>query len=407
MLNRRDFCQVSALSCAAAALTSGPLAQAASAMSAQGLKANGLMKAGPTVIEVAHLDWLCNAVGLTSGGRLFVGLPRWPGFEKTPSIAEVLPDGSLKPFPGGHWNDWAPGKPVGQALVTINTIHIFDDDTLWAVDQGVDAGPAGINQGQKILQFDTRTGELLRSISLAPSVLPPGANLNDLRLDSEHIYLTDSGLGAIIVINLASGVSTRRLGEHFSTKMIPERRPLGENGQPLLRPDGSDHQVHSDPIEISPDGQWLYYQPLSGPLWRVPTAGLRDTQLSEKALGEQVEFVYDTGPLTGTAIDSAGNLYLAEYDKPRVTVLAPDGSLRVVAEDEQLYNPDAMIISAQRELYIPVPQSARMAANRGPNGVDGLQRPFKIWKVPLPAFLGDREKVPTLVGKPLASPAQG
>ncbi|WP_277964312.1 L-dopachrome tautomerase-related protein [Pseudomonas sp. RIT-To-2] len=391
MLNRRHFCRASVIAGGTFALAQGPLAQAV-----------GLFKAGQPLTEVARLDWLCNALALTSTGRLFVGLPRWPGFENTPSIAEVLPDGSLKPFPGGAWNQWAPGKPGGKALVKINTIHIFDDDTLWAIDQGEDAGPKGINPAQKILQFDTRDGSLLRSISLPPKVLPAGANLNDLRLDSEHAYVTDSGLGAIIVINLRTGVAIRRLAEHPSTKMIPQRRPVGEDAQVLLMPDGSDHQVHSDPIEISPDGQWLYYQALSGPLWRVPTAALRDASLSEKALGERVEFVYDTGPLTGTAIDSAGNLYLGEYDKPRVTVLSPDGSLRVVVEDPLLSNPDAMIISDQRELYIPVPQSARMAANRGPGGKSALQLPFKIYKVRLPATLGSREKVPALTGAALS-----
>ena len=309
------------------------------------------------------------------------------------------------PFPGGDWNAWAPGKPGAQALVKINTIHIFDDDTLWAIDQGEDAGPKGINPDQKILQFDTRTGKLLRSIRLPEHVLPAGANLNDLRLDSGHAYLTDSGLGAIIVVNLRTGASARRLADHPSTKMIPSRRPVGEDGQILLMPDGSDHEVHSDPIEISPDGKWLYFQALSGPLWRVPTAGLRDTALSEKALGEQVEFVYDTGPLTGTAIDSKGNLYLGEYDKPRVTVLSPDGTLRVVVEDPRLSNPDAMFVSGKGELYIPVPQSARMAANRGPGGVGALQPPFKIFKVQLPPTAGSREKVPALVGAALPGAA--
>lgn len=399
MFNRRSFCKATAVASAATALTSSHLVQAAGVLAAD----RGLIKAGQALIEVAQLDWLCNSVGLTSTGRLFVGLPRWPGFEKTPSIAQLLPDGTLKPFPGGDWNNWQPGKSGARSLVKINTIHIFDDDTLWAIDQGEDAGPQGINPGQKILQFDTRDGRLLRSISLPPSVLPAGANLNDLRLDSEHAYLTDSGLGAIIIVNLKTGTALRRLADHPSTRMSPERRPLGEAGQALLMPDGSDHQVHSDPLEISPDGKWLYYQPLTGPLWRVPTAALRDTQVTEKALGERVEFVYDTGALTGTAMDSAGNLYLGEYDKPRVTVLSPDGTLRVVVEDPRLWNPDAMIVSNQRELYIPVPQSARMASNRGPNGVGALQLPFKLYKVQLPAYLGTREAVPTMVGKPLAA----
>lgn len=391
MFNRRDFCQAAAVAGGALAMASSNLTQAA-ALSA---------RVGPPLIEVAQLEWVCNAVAQTADGRLFVGLPRWPGYEHTPSIAQVLADGSLKPFPGGDWNRWAPGKLHANALININTVHVFDDHTLWAVDMGEDAGPHGINPGQRILQFDTRDGRLLRAISLPASVLPAGGNLNDLRLDSEHAYLTDSGLGAIIVVNLRTGASVRRLAAHPSTKMDPERRPIGEHGRALQKPDGSDTQVQSDPLEISPDGQWLYYQPMSGPLWRVPTAALRDTQLTDKALGEHVQFVYDTGPITGTAMDSAGNLYLGENDKPRITVLSPDGSLRVLVQDPLLWNPDALMITRQRELYIPVPQSARLAYNRGPGGKSTVQLPFKIYKVQLPARLGTREEIPAVVGTAL------
>lgn len=355
---------------------------------------------GPALVEVAQLPWVCNAVASTASGRLFAGLPRWPGYADTPSIVELLPDGRHRPFPGGGWNQWQPGQPTARALVKINTVHIFDDDTLWAIDQG-EEHPDGFSRGQKILQFDVGTGELLRSITLPDSVLPAGATLNDLRLDAGHIYLTDSGLGAIIVVDLASGSAVQRLASHPSTKMISSRRPIGEGGQVLLKPDGSDNQVHSDPLEISPDGQWLYYQALTGPLWKVPTAALRDRSLGEAELGREVQWVHDAGTLTGTAIDSLGNLYLGEYDRPRVSVLAADGSRRVLVEDERLWNPDAMIINHKRELFIPVPQSARLASNRGPGGQSRVQPPFRIYKLALPAALGGREAVPALLGKPL------
>ncbi|MES3708632.1 L-dopachrome tautomerase-related protein [Pseudomonas putida] len=385
MLNRRDLCKSTGIGLALLGLS--PVVRAWEG-------------ATPSLQEVARLPWLCNAVASTEAGRLFAGLPRWPGFEGTPSIIEILPDGQHRPFPGGAWNAWQPGRPTSHALVKVNTIHIFDDDTLWAIDQGEER-PGGVVSGQKILQFDTRNGQLLRNIALPADILPLGASLNDLRLDSQHIYLTDSGLGAIIVVNLASGAAVRRLAKHPSTRMIRSRRPIGEGGQVLLKADGSDNQVHSDPIEISPDGQWLYYQALTGPLWRVPTASLRDRSISEDELGKQVQLVHDTGTLTGTAIDSHGNLYLGEYDKPRVSVLAPDGSRRVLVEDERLWNPDAMIINRQRELFIPVPQSARLASNRGPGGQSRVQPPFKIYKLALPAALGNREAVPVMVGKPL------
>jgi len=82
-------------------------------------------------------------------------------------------------------------------------------------------------------------------------------------------------------------------------------------------------------------------------------------------------------------------------------VLSPDGSLRVLVEDERLWNPDAMIINDKRELFIPVPQSARLASNRGPGGKNRVQPPFKIYKLALPSRFGSRETVPVTVGKAL------
>ncbi|MBT9383527.1 hypothetical protein KM176_06640 [Pseudooceanicola sp. CBS1P-1] len=352
--------------------------------------------AGVPLTEVGTYPWLANAAALTNDGHIFLGMPRWPGFEKTPGIAELsVVDNSLSAFPGGDWNTWESGKPTADALVNVNTIHIFDDDTLWAVDQGSPFfGPQVDDAAAKVLQFDTKTGKLLRKITLGKDVLPEGASLNDLRLDAENAYFTDSGKGAIVIVNLKTGKALRRLAGHFSVTANPARPPIGEKGQMLMKKDGSLIHVHSDPIEISPDGQWLYYQPLTGPMYRVPTKALRDPDLSEADLEKQVEFVYDTPPLVGTAMDSKGNLYMAEMDRPRITVLTPDGALHVLAEDDRLWGPDAMFITADRELYVPIPQTGRIAANRGPDGKDMIQPPFHLYKMALPDWLGDREAVP-------------
>ncbi|WP_308565042.1 L-dopachrome tautomerase-related protein [uncultured Klebsiella sp.] len=341
--------------------------------------------------EVASLPWLCNAVAVTRTGRLFAGLPRWPTNEKTPSVAEILPNGSLQPFPGGKWNQGVGDSNGEDVFVCVNTIHIFDDDTLWVVDQG---NKNLSRDAQKLLQFDIKTRKLLRRFTFDETILPEGGNINDLRLDKENIYLTDSGLGAIIVINQKTGTMLRRLAGHYSTQATSTRPPIGEKGQLLQKSDGSMVMVNADPIEISPDGKWLYYQPLTGPLYKVPTNALRDEKLPEHALGERVQFVYDTPTLVGTAIDSKGNIYLAEFDRPRITVLAPDGTLQVVVEDERLWGPDAMFISNKHELYIPCPQSGRLAANRGPEGKDAVIRPYHIYKLALPASAGMAEKVP-------------
>ncbi|WP_347557174.1 L-dopachrome tautomerase-related protein [Robbsia sp. KACC 23696] len=353
---------------------------------------------GGALTLVASSPWLCNAVALTSKGQTFMGLPRWQGSETTPSVGKLLPDGTIQPFPGGAWNTWSSGKPTKDAFVCVNTIHIFDDDTLWVVDQGTPfQGKMVDRDAFKILQFDTRTGALLRRLTFDMTTLPPGALLNDIRLDSENAYFTDSGAGAIVVVNLRSGRVLRRLADHPSTKMQASRPPYAEDGYLLQQPDGKAAVTNSDPIEISPDGNWLYYQPLTGPLYRVPTAALRDPNLSEAALGAMVEMVYDTPPLTGTAIDSTGLLYFAEMDRPRITVYDPAAKrLAVLVEDTRLWGPDALFISRQRELYIPVPQSHRVAANRGPHGKDLVQHPWRVYKIALPDWAGTQERVPAV-----------
>lgn len=386
-MNRRDFCKASLISTGAVALLGSGLAQAATKMTDYGLS-KGL---GPELQQVASLKWLANAVTVSSSGRTFVGLPRWPTNETTPSVAELLPDGSLKPFPGGSWNEWQSGQSGEDAFVLVNTVHIFDDDTLWVVDQG---DPKLSRDAQKILQFDINTGKLLKKITFDEKALPKGGNINDLRLDAQHAYFTDSGLGAIIITDLQSGKSMRRLADHHSVKAKVERPALDETGTVMQKDDGSPKIVNSDPLELTPDGKWLYYQPLSGPMYRVPTASLRNEKLTDQALAEEIEFVYDTPALSGTAIDTQGNIYMSEAQRPRITMLTPQGDLKIILEDDRIWGPDALFISHQRELYIPCPQTARLAYNRGPGGKDLVQRPYKIYKVKLPASLGDREKVP-------------
>ncbi|MCX8999899.1 major royal jelly family protein [Rhizobiaceae bacterium BDR2-2] len=386
-MNRRRFCQSMLLASAAGFFPTLRTAHATS-----GAVDYGATKGvGPDLVEVAHSPWVCNAAAVTRDGKVFFGLPRWSDTAETPSVARLGENGQLEPFPGGGWNAWQPGEPGDEAFVSVNAIHIFDDDTLWVVDKG---SPTAGAPSQRLLQFDTGSGALLRTITFDEAALPPGAGINDLRFDAENIYVTDSGAGAILVHNLESGRTLRRLADHASTKASPERPPYGEGGQLLQHADGSPFVVHADQLEISPDGHWLYYQAVTGPLYRVPTTALRDESLSEEALAEQVEFFYDTPTLMGTGMDDAGNIYMAEFGNPRITVLSPDGTLRVLAEDDRLWGPDALFISEQREIYIPCPQLGRHAANRGPDGEDAVVLPYTIYKVALPDTFGGRQPVP-------------
>ena len=63
-----------------------------------------------------------------------------------------LPTGA----PGGEWNNWSAGSPAENAFVSVNTVHIFDDDTLWVVDQAAPGFGSVLPGAQKVVQIDTQ-----------------------------------------------------------------------------------------------------------------------------------------------------------------------------------------------------------------------------------------------------------
>lgn len=328
-------------------------------------------------------EFLCNAVALTASGAMFLGLPRWTGMKDTPSVAQVDADGALRPFPGGAWNDWAFGKPVENAFVQVNALHVFGDDTLWVVDQGAPDRKATLPGAQKVLQFDTRSGALLRALRFGADILPEGACLNDLRIWGSRIYLTDSGRGAIVVHDIATGRTLRRLDAH-PLLLQSEVHPLrGSGRRVLVDADGERPRVGSDFLEISPDGQWLYFSTPTGPFRRVPTALLSDPLVDDDTIAASIIDVATIPTLNGSAMDSCGNLYLANAEQRCIEVLAPSGQRAVLASDERLVDPDALFITRDRRLFVPATQSERLPEHDA--GHNGIERPFLVLSMALPA----------------------
>lgn len=342
------------------------------------------MASGGNALSIAARspEFLCNAVALTASGAMFLGLPRWTGMKDTPSVVQVDADGALRPFPGGDWNDWAFGKPVEHAFVQVNALHVFGDDTLWVIDQGAPDRKATLAGAQKVLQFDTRSGALLRALRFGPDILPEGACLNDLRIWGSRIYLTDSGRGALVVHNIATGRTLRRLDAH-PLLLQSEVQPLrGTGRRVLVDADGERPRVGCDFLEISPDGQWLYFSTPTGPFRRVPTALLCDPLVDDDTIASSILEVAAIPTLNGSAMDSCGNLYLANAEQRCIEVLSPSGQRAVLAADERLVDPDALFITRDRRLFVPATQSERLPEHDA--GHNGIERPFLVLSMALP-----------------------
>jgi catechol 2,3-dioxygenase-like lactoylglutathione lyase family enzyme len=348
----------------------------------------------------ARAPWLCNAVAVAPDGTTFLGLPRFAGHLETPSVARVDADGTARPFPGGAWNGWSPGADGRDAFVMVNALHIFADGTLWVVDQG-SVGGVPKAAAPKLVRLDPKAGSILAVLRFGADILPPGATMNDLRVHDHMIYVTDSGLGGIIVHDLAANRTLRRLSGHPLLGKPADGVQKGTGGRVLADRSGKRPGVQSDMIELDADGAWLYWSTPTGPIRRIATALLTDERLDDAALAAAIQTVAPIPTIGGTTMDTLGNLYLSDVEHRRISVLTPQGRMVTLVEDERLTSPDAMFIDANRRLFIPAAQIENIAPHAGE---DRTAPPWLVLALPLPQAIGDVRLGDAVTGAP---PARG
>jgi hypothetical protein len=87
--------------------------------------------------KVATFDHQVTGVTVSEEGRIFVNFPRWS--EDVPvSVAEIMNDGSIKPYPNNEWNAWRNAKMSDMSpkdhFVTVQSVFADQKGSLWVVD---------------------------------------------------------------------------------------------------------------------------------------------------------------------------------------------------------------------------------------------------------------------------------
>lgn len=307
-------------------------------------------------------------------GRLFTAAqPSKPG--KSPQVVEIR-NGKAVPYPDERMNSWKPGMDGHQLFVGVNSLRFGPDGSLWAVDRG---GP-GIGKplvagGPKLMRIDIHTGKVVRSYDLA-GMTRPWSFVDDVRFHGSNAYLTDAGSPGLIVLDLKSGHGRRVLDGHPSTVA---QTPLVAEAKALRDPQGKPVNIHADQLEISPDGEWLYYQASSGSLWRIGTKFLNDPSLTDAQLNSYTKHFADTPSTGGTAIAADGTIYLSDVDKKRILTISPEGKISTLIEDPRLIWVDAMWIDDAGYLLMPAAQLNRSAGLNG--GTEAVQQPITLYRL--------------------------
>ena len=384
-------------------------------------------------------------VTVSHTGRIFVNFARW-GDDIPFTVAEIV-HGKAVAYPNEELNDW-PGRTLPNPnafedraanqthLVSVQSVVVDPEDRLWALDTGAPLLKDVVPDGPKLVAIDLKTNQVVKTILLPPETAGTNSYMNDIRFDlrggdpgpqdcttmvgsrpapnpnappkdpkhptaerscargaaatdSIHgtAYITDSsseGPNGIVVVDLATGKSWRRLNQHTST-LAEDQFLMFAEGRPVYQtlPGYPPQAVNfaADGIAISNDGETLYYCPINGTkLYAVSTAMLRDRSKSEAQVAATVRIVTGKMPSDGLESDAAGNVYMTDPVTDSIHRWNPKtGLTETLAHDPRILWPDTMSLASDGYLYFTANQLHRQPTMH--NGQDERQKPYQMFRI--------------------------
>lgn len=305
---------------------------------------------------VATFDHQVTGVTVGPDGRIFVNFPRWS--EDTPvSVAELLPDGSIRAYPNEDWNAWRNARMselnAAEHFVCVQSVFADQRGSLWIVDPAAPNAEKTIKNGPKVVQVDLKTNSVKRLFPLSAEAAGAASYLNDIRIspDGHFAYLTDSGSpGGLVVLDTQSGRNWRVLSEDPSTQSDPDVT-VKTDGRPLRRADGRQPLFNADSLALSEDGKALFWQALTGKtLYRVSTSDIQDAEAAENVRPQKVA---TTEPADGLWTGHGGDIYLSSIADDAVKVVnTSTGNVRSLLTDSRLRWPDTFSQGPDGAIYI-------------------------------------------------------
>lgn len=260
--------------------------------------------AAPKLEKVAESDKQWTGVAVSQQGRIFVNYPTWNDYPDAYRVAELV-NGQSVPYPSAD---------IQKEFVCVQSVVVDDADHLWILDPAKLKDIDVAASGARLYEVDLATNRVLRVFVIPETAALPKSYLNDVRIDlqAQKAYMTDSGLGGIVVLDLATGEAWRALTD------IPEvKANLKEIDFKSTGP--NTHLSQSDGLELSADKSQLYFTSLGGDiLYEVPVRVLNDRKLTVMQRQKAIRVLNAKNVPTDGMILKDGSLYMA--DLPQETI---------------------------------------------------------------------------------------
>ncbi len=306
-----------------------------------------------------------------------MNFPDWSD-NHTISVAEIV-NGKPQPYPDEEWNQ--PGTPNNH-FVCVQSVYVDESDSLWVLDPAAPKMKSIVKGGPKLVKIDLVKNKVVQTIPFGEKIAPEKSYLNDVRVDvkTQTAFITDSGLGAIVVVDLTTGKARRLLAGDHATQAekdfklhVMGREVIGENGKPP--------QINSDGLALDRLNGFLYFHALTaGTLYRVKMADLRDPRLTKSELSAKVEKVLETPPPDGMAMSPNGKLYLTDIQHGAVVLFDPEAKkIAPVITDGRLSWPDSLAWGPDGSLYVTTSQIQNMPRFNG--GKSMRSTPYHLFKI--------------------------
>lgn len=352
------------------------------------VKLNSTQSTRSELIEVASFPYdRPTGVAVSREGRLFVTLPysNYSDDRHTYSVVEVIKDGSVKPYPNQQWNtklEKSADRNPSQHFLNVQGNTIDAENKLWLLDRGSPRGTGIIPGGAKLVKVNLTTNRIEQTIVFNNKIALKNSFLNDVRVDAARhtAYITDTGVGGVIVVDLQTGEQRRALAAGAWMK-VEQNAPVIEG---VRIPETLRRSVPLGPDGIALDskGEWIYLQAhpwLGKNVYRIKAEILRNRSLSPDRVAKHIQLVTTAVFADGIQIDQQDRLYFTDIERNAITRLNPDGKLQLLVQDERLKWPDSIAIDPNGYLYTPVAQFHLLP--RANNGMNRTMLPFYVFRV--------------------------
>jgi sugar lactone lactonase YvrE len=321
-------------------------------------------------------------------GRLFLSFPRLDEVRSPINLGELI-DGKLVPFPDELVNALDPSD-AKHRFVNVHGIALGPRNRLLALDTGAFSLDRCDPEAAKLYVIDLDSNAITHGIGFARDVCLETTYLNDLVIDynrgkAGYAYISDSGSkgpNGIVVVDLDSGKSMRRLSGHASVR--PSERP-GFGIATELGPIRVN--VGVDGIALSPDGLTLWWTTLgSSDLYSIDTDILVAPHPSPEEVARHVvqhdarDFASD-----GLDCDREGRVYFTDGTNGTLQRLIPSENRyeKLLHGDHYFHWPDAVKLGPDRIVYITDSQIDR--APQWNNGQDLRTPPYRLYRAAIDA----------------------